>query len=66
MPRQLRKMFIRILEHCQPLHPEKLWEEFEDAIAQDFARHLEMPQAHRKAYTYTSKYYAPIRRTMSG
>lgn len=25
MPRQLRKLFICILIHCQPLHPEELW-----------------------------------------
>ena len=50
MPRQLRRMFIRILIHCQPLHPKNLWEEFKDAMSQDFARHMERPQAHRKAY----------------
>ena len=50
MSRQLRRMFIRILIHCQPLHPENLWEEFKDAMSQDFARHMERPQAHRKAY----------------
>ena len=50
MPRQLRRMFIRILIHCQPLHPENRWEEFKDEMSQDFARHMERPQAHRKAY----------------
>ena len=50
MPRQLRRMFIRILIHCQPLHPENLLEEFKDAMSQDFARHVERPYAHRKAY----------------
>jgi len=24
MPRQLRRLFVRILLHCQPLHPEEL------------------------------------------
>ncbi|XP_029174062.1 uncharacterized protein LOC114942791 [Nylanderia fulva] len=28
MPRQLRRLFVRILLHCQPLHPEELWENF--------------------------------------
>ena len=50
MPRQLRRMFIRILIHCQPLHLRNLWEEFKDAMSQDFARHMKMPQAHRKSY----------------
>ena len=52
MPRQLRRMFIRVLIHCRPLHPEKLWEKFKDAMSQDFAGHMEMPQAHKKAHTY--------------
>ena len=43
MPRQLRRMFIRILIHCQPLHSENLWEEFKDAMSQDFARHMVRP-----------------------
>ena len=38
-------MFIRIL-----IPSENLWEEFKDATSQNFARHMEMPQAHRKAY----------------
>ena len=52
-------MFIRILIHCQPLHPEKLWEEFKDAMSQDFARHMEMPQAHRKAYIQVNTMLLP-------
>ena len=50
MPRQLRRMFIRILIHCQPFHPENLWKKFKDAMLQDFLRHMETPQTHRKAY----------------
>ena len=51
MPRQLRRMFIRILIYCQLLHPENLWEEFKDAMLQDFCQSYE-PQAPRKAYKY--------------
>ena len=50
MPRQLRRMFKRILIHCQPLYLENLWEEFKDMMSQDFARHIKMPQARIKAY----------------
>ena len=49
-PRQLREMFIRILIHCQQLHHEKLWEEFKGTMSQDFARHMDMPEANRKTY----------------
>lgn len=28
MPRQFRRLFARILIHCQPLHHEGLWEKF--------------------------------------
>ena len=38
MPRQLRNSFVRILIHCHPLHPNELWEEFKDAMAQDYTR----------------------------
>ena len=51
MPRKLRNKFIRIFIHRQPLHPEKLWEEFKDSMSPEFARYVEMPQARRKAYT---------------
>ena len=60
MPRQLHRMFIRLLIHCQPLHPENLWEELKDMMSQDFGGHMKMSQA------CTSEYHAPIRRLMSG
>ena len=28
MPRQLRKLFARILIHFKPIHPDKMWNEF--------------------------------------
>ncbi|XP_034934873.1 uncharacterized protein [Chelonus insularis] len=38
MPSSLRRLFVRILIHCQPQHPEKLWEEFKDAMSEDYTR----------------------------
>jgi len=32
MPRQLRRLFVHILIHCQPLHPEEFWENFKVAM----------------------------------
>ncbi|KYN10408.1 ATP-dependent DNA helicase PIF1, partial [Trachymyrmex cornetzi] len=38
MPQQLRRLFSRILIHCNPLYPEKLWESFKDALSEDYVR----------------------------
>ncbi|XP_011700955.1 PREDICTED: uncharacterized protein LOC105457789 [Wasmannia auropunctata] len=50
MPRQLRKLFVRILLHCQPLHPDELWESFKVAMSEDYVRHFGVLQGQRKAY----------------
>ncbi|XP_067214184.1 uncharacterized protein [Linepithema humile] len=50
MPRQLRKLFVRILLHCQPLHPEELWDNFKTALSEDYVRHFGMLQGQKKAY----------------
>ncbi|XP_044014055.1 uncharacterized protein LOC122856420 [Aphidius gifuensis] len=50
MPLQLRQLFVRILLHCHPIHPEELWEEFKDALSQDYSRSMPLHQAHRTAY----------------
>ncbi|KMQ89447.1 hypothetical protein RF55_10925 [Lasius niger] len=50
MPRQLRRLFVRILLHCQPLHPEELWENFKEAMSEDYVRHFGMLQGQNKAY----------------
>ena len=39
MPRTLRQLFVRMLIHCQPIHPDELWNEFKNAMSEDFARH---------------------------
>lgn len=50
MSRQLRRLFVRILLHCQPLHPEELWENFKEAMSEDYVRHFDMLQGQNKAY----------------
>lgn len=50
MPRQLRRLFTRILIHCQPLHPKELWESFKDAMSEDYTRHIGILQGQRRAY----------------
>ncbi|KYN18615.1 hypothetical protein ALC57_09070, partial [Trachymyrmex cornetzi] len=51
MPRQLRRLFVRILLHCQPLHPEELWENFKVTMSEDYVRYFGLLQGQRKAYT---------------
>jgi len=36
MPQQLRRLFVRILLHFQPLHSEELWENFKVAMSEDY------------------------------
>jgi len=40
MPRQLCRLFVRILIHCQLLYPEELWETFKIAMSEDYIRRL--------------------------
>nr|XP_046472571.1 uncharacterized protein LOC124214349 [Neodiprion pinetum] len=50
MPGLLRRLFVRILIHCQPIHPEELWDQFKMKFSEDYARRLSMQQAQRKSY----------------
>ncbi|XP_058809685.1 uncharacterized protein LOC131674888 [Phymastichus coffea] len=50
MPRRLRQLFTRILIHCQPIHPEELWNKFKDALSEDFSR------THTTAISYQMAY----------
>ena len=36
MPHSLGQLFVRILIHCQPIHPDQLWENFKNALSEDF------------------------------
>lgn len=50
MPKQLRCLFVRILIHCQPIHPEELWEEFKEAMSQDYGRLYGNIEGEKQAY----------------
>ncbi|XP_015116448.1 uncharacterized protein LOC107040743 [Diachasma alloeum] len=50
MPRQLRRLYARILMYCQPNQPEELWLKFKDAMSQDFQRDADVQTAERRAY----------------
>ena len=52
MPRQLRYLFVRILIHCQLIHPTELWIEFKRAMAENYARNNDLMQSEKMAYDY--------------
>jgi len=43
-------LYICILLHCQPLHPEELWENFKVAMSEDYDRYFGLLQNQKKAY----------------
>ncbi|KYN07868.1 ATP-dependent DNA helicase PIF1, partial [Cyphomyrmex costatus] len=55
MPQQLRRLFVRILIHCNPLYPEKLWEKFKEALSEDYIRHIGILNGLRKSYFHLNK-----------
>ena len=40
MPKNLRNLFVRILIHCQPVHPKDLWEEFKISLSENYIRQI--------------------------
>ncbi|XP_015125693.1 uncharacterized protein LOC107047436, partial [Diachasma alloeum] len=56
MPLQMRRLFTRILVHCNPLYPEQVWDEFKIAMSEDFSREMDPMQreikALRQIYTF--------------
>ncbi|XP_058810203.1 uncharacterized protein LOC131675291 [Phymastichus coffea] len=50
MPQRLRFFFVRILIHCQPVKPEELWTNFQDALSEDFSTTWEKDIAYQMAY----------------
>ena len=54
MPRQLRQLFVRILIHCQPIHPEELWDKFKDSMSEDFSRTHDTNVSYEIAYSHVS------------
>ena len=54
MPRRLRQLFVRILIHCQPIHPEELWDKFRDSMSEDFSRTHDTNISYQMAYSRIS------------
>ena len=52
MPARLRQLFVRILIHCHPVHPEDLWSQFKNAMSEDFSRTNEIEISHQLAYAH--------------
>ncbi|XP_044010215.1 ATP-dependent DNA helicase PIF1-like [Aphidius gifuensis] len=52
MPRQLRHLFVRILIYCQPNNPNELWENFKDALSEDFKH-----KGHSETQSYARAYH---------
>ncbi|KYN21838.1 ATP-dependent DNA helicase PIF1, partial [Trachymyrmex cornetzi] len=52
MPRRLRNLFVRILIHCQPVYPKKLWDEFKRDMSEDYLRRYGLTMGIKKTYDY--------------
>ncbi|XP_044597772.1 uncharacterized protein LOC123274271 [Cotesia glomerata] len=53
MPRQLRCLFVRILIHCKPLHPNELWNKFKEAMSEDLTKRLgSSERGQKKTYIF--------------
>ncbi|KYN18631.1 ATP-dependent DNA helicase PIF1, partial [Trachymyrmex cornetzi] len=52
MPRRFRNLFVRILIHCQPVYPKKLWDEFKRDMSEDYIRRYGLTIGIKKAYRY--------------
>ncbi|XP_044005460.1 uncharacterized protein LOC122850368 [Aphidius gifuensis] len=65
MPRQLRNLFSSILMHCQPSSPGELWEQFKDALSQDFQRDHSLSNSHSRAYHEINNLLSANRRSLS-
>ncbi|XP_034945195.1 uncharacterized protein [Chelonus insularis] len=50
MPYQLRYLFVRILLHCYPMYPDKLWEKFKKSMSEDYTINLGSILGEKKAY----------------
>lgn len=55
MPRRLRLLFVRILMHCQPVHPKELWEQFKLSMSEDYIRRFGQNRGVNKAYAQINK-----------
>ncbi|XP_051165710.1 uncharacterized protein LOC127284357 [Leptopilina boulardi] len=52
MPQSLRRLFVRILIHCQPINPHELWNEFKDKFSEDYSRNFGTLEAQNMFVTW--------------
>ena len=50
MTKQLRRLFMRILLYCSPLHPTELRKTFKHDMSADFNRFMNLEKIQRKAF----------------
>ncbi|KAL7290573.1 hypothetical protein TKK_0015339 [Trichogramma kaykai] len=50
MPNSLRKLFVLILIHCNPIHPERLWDTFKQSLSEDYTKKYGQTEGIKKAY----------------
>ena len=55
MPRELRKLFARILIRCRPIYPDKLWNDFKISMSKDFVRSAGSEEGKKMAYSEINK-----------
>ncbi|KAL7079773.1 hypothetical protein ACQ4LE_001173 [Meloidogyne hapla] len=55
MPKQIRILFARIIVHCHPSKPMKLWEQFKMEMSEDFLHSFPENIAFNKAYKDIAK-----------
>ena len=53
MPKQLRRLFVRLLIFCTPVDPLSLWDEFKQKMSKDFIRSSDS-ELHAEKKTYVS------------
>ena len=53
MPKQLRRLFVRLLIFCTPVDPLSLWDEFKQKMSEDFIRSSDS-ELHAEKKTYVS------------
>ena len=56
MPGNIRLLFVLILIYCQPVHSDDLWENFKDALSENFERlYGDHTRAYNLAYSIISE-----------
>ncbi|XP_011859026.1 PREDICTED: uncharacterized protein LOC105556539, partial [Vollenhovia emeryi] len=54
MPKRFRRLFVRILIHCQPVHPKKLWDDFKIEMSEDYMKRYGSKEGIKRAYSHIS------------